>query len=138
MKHFKLTTEFIENIFGTKLFRIELTIDCKWGKAGDKGGFLETEENLSGNAWVSGNARVYGDAHKKSPIQIQGSRHFVNYCGNGEIKIGCKIGTFDWWKENYVSIGKENNHTDAEIKEYGMYIDVITACEKAIKEVPND
>lgn len=36
-KHFKLTTESIVNAFGVKLFRVELTIDCKWGKAGEKG-----------------------------------------------------------------------------------------------------
>jgi carbonic anhydrase/acetyltransferase-like protein (isoleucine patch superfamily) len=31
-------------------------------KPGDLGGYVEKLENLTGNAWVSGNARVYGDA----------------------------------------------------------------------------
>jgi hypothetical protein len=37
MKYFKVTTESKVNAFGVTLFRLELTIDCKWGKAGDKG-----------------------------------------------------------------------------------------------------
>ena len=62
MKHFKLTNETIINESGIKLFRIELTIDCRWGKKGDKRGFVETEENLSGNAMLYGNAMVFGNA----------------------------------------------------------------------------
>ena len=61
-KHFKLTAETKINIFGKTLYRIECVIDCKWAKAGDKGGWLEKEDNLSGDAWVSGNAEVSGDA----------------------------------------------------------------------------
>jgi hypothetical protein len=61
MKHFKLTNETVVNFWGVKLFRIELTIDCKYGKSGTKGGFIEKDENLL-DAWVSGNAQVYGDA----------------------------------------------------------------------------
>jgi len=37
MKHFKLTNETIINFDGKTLFRIELIIDCKWGKVGDRG-----------------------------------------------------------------------------------------------------
>ena len=34
-KYFKLTTETKVNIFGVTLFRLELTVDCRFGKAGD-------------------------------------------------------------------------------------------------------
>ena len=34
MKHFKLTTETKVGLFGVTLFRVELTMDCKWGKIG--------------------------------------------------------------------------------------------------------
>lgn len=48
------------------LHRIKAKRDiAKWGvKSGDLGGCIETEENLrdDGNAWVSGDARVYGNA----------------------------------------------------------------------------
>ena len=54
--YFRLTSEKMVNAFGVTLFRIELTIDCKWGKAGDKGGWIESEKTPSGNARVSGNA----------------------------------------------------------------------------------
>ena len=64
MKKFELTSEFITNIFGTKLFRIKALIEFGNVKAGELGGFVEKEENLNheGNAWVYGNARVYGNA----------------------------------------------------------------------------
>lgn len=58
MKHFKLTTETKVNAWGVTLFRIELTADCKWGKKGDKGGWIESENLQNGNAWVYGNART--------------------------------------------------------------------------------
>ena len=64
MKKFELTSEFITNIFGTKLFRIKALIEFGNVKAGELGGFVEKEENLSqdGNAWVYDNARVHGNA----------------------------------------------------------------------------
>ena len=76
MKHFKLTNETKVNAFGVTLFRIELTIDCKWGDAGDKGGWVEKENNLSGNAWVSGNAEVYGNADINSNNDYCGFQNF--------------------------------------------------------------
>ena len=64
MKKFKLTSEFIVDISGVKLFRIKALIEFGNVKAGDLGGYIEKEKNLShmGNAWVSGNAQVYGNA----------------------------------------------------------------------------
>ena len=64
MKKFELTSEFITNIFGTKLFRIKALIEFGNVKAGELGGFVEKEENLSqdGNAWVYDSARVYDNA----------------------------------------------------------------------------
>ena len=54
MKHFKLSTVTKVNALGITLFRVELTIDCKFGKKGDLGGWVEKEANIiSGNAWVS-------------------------------------------------------------------------------------
>jgi hypothetical protein len=47
-----------------KLFRIRALRDFGDVRAGDIGGYIESELNLShdGNAWVFGNARVSGDA----------------------------------------------------------------------------
>ena len=60
-KHFELTDETIE-VAGNIMHRIRCTRDCKWAKTGDLGGFIEKEDNLSDNAWVSGDAQVCGDA----------------------------------------------------------------------------
>ena len=64
MKKFELTDEFIIDDFGHKLFRIKALADFGTIRAGELGGFVEKEENLSsdGNAWVYGNARVYDNA----------------------------------------------------------------------------
>lgn len=62
-KKYKLTDETI-NLNGATLYRIEALKDFGEIKKGDKGGFIESEDNLSheGNAWVSDDACVYGSA----------------------------------------------------------------------------
>ena len=74
MKKFELTNEFIVDISGVKLFRIKALIEFGNVKAGDLGGYIEKEENLShmGNAWVSGNARVSGDAQVFGDARVSG------------------------------------------------------------------
>ena len=63
MKKYEMTNESIEFI-GVKLFRIRALQDFRDVKAGDLGGYIEKEDNLSqyDYCWVYGNARVYGDA----------------------------------------------------------------------------
>ena len=75
MKKFKLTSEFIVDISGVKLFRIKALIEFGNVKAGDLGGYIEKEENLShmGNAWVSGNAQVSGDARVFGDARVSGN-----------------------------------------------------------------
>ena len=69
MKKFEFTGETKILFNGTILHRIKALVEIKLGcfivvKAGDLGGWIEKEENLSqdGNAWVGGNAMVYGNA----------------------------------------------------------------------------
>lgn len=70
MKKYELTTETKINAFGKKLFRIKALVSFGSVSAGEKGGWVEKEENLSqsgnalvrDNAEVSGNALVYGNA----------------------------------------------------------------------------
>lgn len=62
-KKYKLTDETIK--IGEKiLYRIEALKDFSYVKKGDRGGFIEKEENLShlGNSWVYDNAKVFDDA----------------------------------------------------------------------------
>lgn len=74
MKKFELTTEFITNAFGKKLFRIKALVEFGDVKAGELGGYVEKEENVSqdGNAWVSGDARVYGNAWVYGDARVSG------------------------------------------------------------------
>ena len=72
---YKLTDEKIDTPFGV-LSRIEAVSDFGDIKAGDKGGFVHSENNLSqisGNAWVYGNARVYGDAQVSGNARVYGN-----------------------------------------------------------------
>ena len=63
MKKFELTTN-TKMFLGKKLFQIKALISFGDVKAGELGGYIEKEENLSqtGDAWVFDNARVSGDA----------------------------------------------------------------------------
>ena len=60
----KWLTDLSIEVCGHKLFRIECTQDFKEIKSGTLGGYIEKEENLDGNAWVSDDAQVYGNAQE--------------------------------------------------------------------------
>lgn len=45
-------------------------------------------------------------------------------CSKTKLSIGCNDFTLAYWKKEYKNIGKANNYTEAEIKEYGLYIDL--------------
>ena len=100
----------------------------------DDSAFVGADARVSGDAWVSGDARVYGDAWvygnawvsgnawKEAPLYIQGSRHAITNCAFGSLSIGCITLTFSEWKKQYKAIGKEQNYSAAQIKEYGALI----------------
>ena len=75
MKKFELTNEFVVNIFGIKLFRIRSLVSFGCVKAGEQGGYVEKEGNLSqiGDAWIFGNAQVYGNAQVSDNAQVSGN-----------------------------------------------------------------
>ena len=62
-KKFELTTE-TKLFLGRTLYRIRALIAFRGVEAGELGGWVEKEENLSqeDDAWVYGDARVYGNA----------------------------------------------------------------------------
>lgn len=74
MKKFELTTD-TKMLFGRKLFRIKALISFGNVTAGDLGGYVEKEGNLShdGNAWVFGNAWVYGNAEVSGNAEVFGN-----------------------------------------------------------------
>lgn len=49
-RHFKLTANKKVNAFGVTLFQVELTIDCKWGKKEEKGGWIESCDHIENDA----------------------------------------------------------------------------------------
>jgi len=96
MTPYKLTDESIQ-INGRTLFRIELTEDCKWGKAGIKGGFIETINNLTENAWVYDNAQVFGDAWVSGNAYVYGNAHVS---GNAWVSGNAKVSGNAWVSGN--------------------------------------
>ena len=82
-KKYILTDETIEHL-GHALHRIQAVKDFGIVSAGTLGGFIESEKNLSHNcdAWVSGNARVFGDAWVSGNASVFGDARV-----SGEAKI---------------------------------------------------
>ena len=71
MKKYELTTD-CKIWRGKKLYRIRALVDFADVKAGDLGGYLECESNLSydGDAWVSGSAQVSGKARVSDDAEV--------------------------------------------------------------------
>ena len=63
-KKYELTSETTQTINGETLYRIKALRDFGDVKAGDLGGWVESESNLDhvGDCWVFDNAWVFGDA----------------------------------------------------------------------------
>lgn len=89
MKKYKLTNETIVH-FGFTLYRIEALMDFSDVKAGDKGGFVQSENNLSQlcNAWVYGNAKVYGNAFVCDYVKVCGD---ADVYGKAEVRGDAKV-----------------------------------------------
>ena len=100
-KKYKLTEE-TKEWYGHTLHRIEALKDFGNVKAGDKGGWIEKEENLSqddnaevyGDAWVYGDAEVCGDAdYIVFKNWWSSGRYFTWTRSNNMWKAGCFFGT---------------------------------------------
>ena len=83
-KKFKLTDETITNDWGVTLSRIIALKDFGNVKTGEKGGFVEKEENLSheNDCWVFGNAKVSGEARVSGEAQVSGE---ARVCGKAQV-----------------------------------------------------
>ena len=102
MKKFEMTSEFVTNIFGEKLFRIKALVSFGNVSAGDLGGYIQKEGNLDhsgnawvcgdaqvcGNAWVYGNAQVYGDAQVSGNARVCGD---AQVCGNAWVYGNARV-----------------------------------------------
>ena len=97
MKKYELTSE-TKIVFGHILYRIKALSSFGCVSAGDLGGFLESEKNLSqnGDAWVYGNAEVYGDARVYGDAWVSGNAEVygdARVYGNAEVS---EIGAIFW------------------------------------------
>lgn len=73
-KKYRLLENDTKVVGGRTLYRIEALKDFANVKKGDKGGYIESEDNLShiGNCWVYGEAYVYGDACVYDNAEVSG------------------------------------------------------------------
>ena len=92
MNKYKILKDQYIEVIGKKLYRVQALKDFDDVKAGDTGGYIESESNLSqyDNAWVSGdalvhgnaqvfgNAWVYGNAQVCDDAWVSGTRHYLN------------------------------------------------------------
>ena len=88
-KKYKLTEETII-VNGKTLYRIEALKDFSNVRKGDKGGFIENEENLSqsDNCWVYDNAMVYDNARVHNNATVSGN---AKVSGNAIIHEDAKV-----------------------------------------------
>ena len=87
MKNYKLSDETKTLPCGTVLHRVVATTSFTIAHGvvvdvGDVGGWIEKESNLSDNAWVTGDAMVYGDAKVSDNAWITGKAHVF---GNAQV-----------------------------------------------------
>ena len=133
MKKYELTSE-TKIVFGHILYRIKALSSFGCVSAGDLGGFLESEKNLSqnGNAWVSGDAEVFGDAEVSGDAEVFGNAEVSEIgaifwigaigsrndtatffrCRDGSIKVvcGCFFGNLDEFAKKVRKTHGDNDH----------------------------
>ncbi len=98
MKKYELTTD-TKIVLGKKLFRIKALVSFGDVKAGDLGGYVERENNLSheGNAWVSGNARVSDNARVYGNAWVSGNARVY---GNADVYGNARVSDNAWVSDN--------------------------------------
>ena len=92
-KKFELTSEFLVNVFGVKLFRIKALASFSDVTIGDLGGFVEKEDNFSAEAQISGDAWIYGDAQISGNTWISGK---AQISGDARIYGDARISDNAW------------------------------------------
>lgn len=154
-KKYKLTDEAIQH-YGKTLYRIEALIDFGDVDKGDKGGFVESEENLShdGNCWVCDNAKVYGNAVVRGDAKVYGNakvggdakvtnnrdyivfknwwssgRYFTWTRSNNKWSVGCFYGTGE------ELIAKAYKDSELSGREYERIVRYVEAINKPIKRL---
>lgn len=124
-KKYKLIDETI-NLNGATLYRIEALKDFGEIKKGDKGGFIESENNLAheGDAWVSDNAHVYGDACVFDNARVYNNAFVSGYAqvygnafvyGNAWLYDNTRVCDYAWVADNARVYGDANVCDDSSV-----------------------
>jgi len=99
-RNYRLRKDLTKMVNGRTLYRIEATRDiARFGvRKGELGGWIESYENLSGDAKVSGDAWVSGEVLKSENdcINIIGEKYNITILPNS-ILIGCQYHTRAEW-----------------------------------------
>lgn len=102
-RKYKLTEETI-NVNSKTLHRIEALKDFGNVKKGDKGGFVENEDNLSqyDDCWIYDNAKVFGN------VEVCGD---ARICGDAKVESNGDYIVFkNWWSSGrYFTWTKSND-----------------------------
>lgn len=132
MKKYELTTEALQ-LAGFTLHRIKAVKNFGSVKAGELGGWIESEENLSqaNNAWVYNNAkvfdkaRVYGDAAVSDDAKVCG---YARVSDNARVYDNAEISDYAEVFENAIVFGhakvygKATINGDAKVYDAADYI----------------
>ena len=124
-KKYKLTDETIK-LNGATLYRIEALKDFGEIKKGDKGGFIESENNLAheGDAWVSDNAHVYGNAYVFDNARVYNNAFVSGYAqvygnarvyGNAWLYDNTRVCGYAWVADNARVYGDANVCDDSSV-----------------------
>ena len=112
MKKYEFTGE-TKTVFGRTLHRIRAILDFGDVKAGDIGGWVEKESNLSheGDAWVYGNAHYL----TVSPIGSRDDTLTFTRDKSGTIyaSVGCFFGSISEFREKVRETHGESKHAKA-------------------------
>ena len=153
MKKYELTKETV-TVSCKTLHRIRAVRDFGSVKAGDLGGYIEKEENLShyGTAWVcgeasvsgdaevSGNARVYGEARVCGEARVYNTRHFfvqgpigsrngyVTFYRTKDDTVGVRCGCFLGSLQEFVNKVEETHKGSKYEKEYKHAVELAKVC----------
>ena len=141
-KKYKLTDETI-NLNGATLYRIEALKDFGEIKKGDKGGFIESENNLAHevDAWVSDNAHVYGDACVFDNARVYNNAFVSGYAqvygnafvyGNAWLYDNTRVCGYAWVSDNARVYGDANVCDDSSVFGSACVYDNARVCGDAL------
>lgn len=133
IKKYKLTEEIIK-VDNSILYRIEALRDFNGVKKGDKGGFVEKEENLSqyGDCWVYDDAMVFGNAEVYYNARVHDNAlvhdnaivsNNVIVCDNAEIYGNAEVYYNARVHDNAIVRGKAVVFDDAEVLDNAVVYD---------------